>query len=317
MNINRLGLSDNRRLAAILHCEPELLQTIVQHKPRYYGSFFLDKADGKTQREITPPLKPLLAIQHNIKEYFKTRLVWTQAIHGGVPKRSIITNAQPHINKFQVVNLDISQFFPSVKPAFVKSALERAGCATSVASLLTELVTYKGGLPQGSPTSPIIGNLALEKMDADFMALCRKPGFAYTRYVDDITISGDIDMNSRRQGFIDVIRRAGYEVAAHKIHFTNRNEPQIVTGLVVNDRLRPSKPFIHKLKRTIRDCWPEHYGLDVIAVANGMSKRELLQMLCGRMHHVKSVDRALGREIRGLMVNIFAKSPQVNHVSIL
>ena len=313
--MNRLGLSDNRRLAAILDCEPELLQTIIRNKSQYYGSFFRDKDDG-TKREITPPFKPLLAIQHNIKEYLKTKLAWTQVVHGGVPKRSIVTNARPHVNKVQVVNLDISKFFPSVKPVFVQSALERAGCAVPVASLLMELVTYKDGLPQGSPTSTIIGNLVLEPMDSKFMAFCRKHGFIYTRYVDDVTISGNVDMRPCRQGLIDIIRRAGYIVSDHKVQFTNRDNPQVVTGLVVNDRLRPTKDFLQELRGTIRRCWPENEGLSNVAAETGLLPHELLRKLRGRVSHVKSVDRASGRKIRGLMVKIFDKSQRIKYVPV-
>lgn len=316
MNINRLGLSDIQCLAELLGCDPALLQTITSNKPRYYGSFFRKKADGG-KREITPPREPLLFIQRRLKHHFNSKLKWTHVVHGGVADRSTISNALPHVGKHQVVNLDISSFFPSVKPECIRLALVRAGCAAAVAPLLSELVSYKDGLPQGSPTSTIIGNLVLEPMDSDFMALCGKHGFVYTRYVDDITISGNIDINPWRQGLIDIVRRAGFDVAAKKIRFSNHSDRQVVTGLVVNTKLRPTKDYISELRGTIRRCWPENEGLAQVADENGLQPGEMLRMLRGQVGYVKSVDKPLGRGIRGLMVKILKKPTEVKSVSIL
>lgn len=315
MNNDRLGLSNIPSLTKLLGHDLELLQEIIANKPKYYGSFFRTKANGN-KREITPPRGKLLAIQYSLKRFFNSKLVWTKVVHGGIANRSIATNATPHIRKRQVVNIDISSFFPSVTPAYVQTALLRAGCSVEVAPLLTELLTYKNGLPQGSPTSTIIGNLVLEPMDSDFMALCKKKGLVYTRYVDDVTISGGIDMRPMRGAFIDIVRHAGFTVAEDKLKFTDCCDRQVVTGLVVNNRLRPTKEYLAKLKRTIRRCWPESEGLYTVALEYGLFPGEFLSMLKGQVGFVKSVDCALGRNIKSLMVKI-EKTPRRPSVSLL
>ncbi len=315
MNNERLELSDIPSLTKLLGHDLESLQEIVENKSKHYGSFFRKKANG-SKREITPPRGKLLAIQYSLKRFFNSKFVWTKVIHGGIADRSIITNATPHIGQRQVVNLDISSFFPNVKPILGQDALIRAGCSSTVAPILTELLTYKNGLPQGSPTSTIIGNLVLEPMDSDFMALCKKKGLIYTRYVDDITISGGIDMRPMRGSFIDIVQRSKFSVSLDKLKFTDRCDRQVVTGLVVNDRLRPTKEYLAKLKRTIRRCWPENEGLYNVALEYGLFPWEFLGMLKGQAGFVKSVDCALGRSIKSLMAKI-EKTPRRRNVSIL
>jgi RNA-directed DNA polymerase len=203
-----------------------------------------------------------------------------------------------------VANLDISNFFPSTKPAQIESALQRAGCSHEVAELFAGLTTFRNGLPQGSATSMILSNLVLEPMDSRYLRLCRRHSLTYTRYVDDITISGDIDLNPLRGAFIEIIKSAGFEVQTAKVHIVPRSEPQIVTGLVVNDRLRPTSEFLSELKRTIRRCWRGSEEIAAAADEEGLEPHELLLRLHGKANHVRSVDRKLGREIRALFTGI-------------
>lgn len=150
----------------------------------------------------------------------------------------------------------------------------------------------------------ILSNLVLEPMDSRFLALCRRHALTYTRYVDDITVSGDIDLNPFRGGFIENVRLAEFEAHPAKIHLVPRSQPQIVTGLVVNDRLRPTSTFLSKLKKTIRRCWEGPEEISAAADEEGLEPHELIRSLHGKVSHVGTVDRKCGREIRALLTRI-------------
>ena len=70
--------------------------------------------------------------------------------------------------------------------------LREYGYSTGVARLLTKLTTRKGLLPQGAPTSTVIANLVLARsVDEPTQMPAERAGTAFTRYVDDFSLSGD------------------------------------------------------------------------------------------------------------------------------
>lgn len=141
-------------------------------------------------------------------------------------------------------------------------------------------------------------------MDSEMMRLCRRHGLGYTRYVDDITVSGGANLHPLRGAFIEIIRSAGFEAHPKKIHIAPRSEPQVVTGLIVNDRLHPTPAFVRELKETIRRCWEGPQEIASAAAEEGLWPKEFLRSLWGRVNHVKSVDKKLGQEIRALCVRL-------------
>jgi RNA-directed DNA polymerase len=279
------------------------LKTIIDNKPEYYTSFKRQKKDG-TFREITPPIKFLKVIQRRIKNHLESHLEWSSVVHGGIKDRSVVTNAKPHIGKRWVANLDISKFFPSTTKQMIENALMRCGIDKAAAGVLAELTTFKDSLPQGCPTSSLLGNLCLEPMDSKYMAFCRKYGFAYTRFVDDITVSGNKELKPFRGTFIGFIADAGYQVAPHKIFFKGAHEQQLVTGLIVNQTLKPSPDFMRGLKKTLRQCWPENGGPEPVCTELGISIQELRMMLRGKIEFVFSIRKAEGRTLRAYLAGI-------------
>lgn len=314
MNTTSLSaLSSAEKVSTISGKSVHELFEIISDKESHYSYFEKVKPDGSC-RVITPPKHELMAIQHYIKTYLSDRIHWSTSVHGGIKGKSIITNAKPHVGKYMVANLDIRNFFPSTKRSRIYEALVRNGCAEEAANLITELTTYKGCLPLGSPTSTLLANLVFQPADKQFQRFCRRRKLRYTRYVDDITISGDYNSKPFKGTFLQFIEQESYEIAEEKVQFCGRNRRQIVTGIIVNDRLRPAPCFIRDLKFMIRECWPEAGGPYLVAVENGWMVAELRQKLWGRINFVRSVDRKLGREIRALMVRIdWRRYAQVNN----
>lgn len=58
-----------------------------------------------------------------------------------------------------------------------------------MATVMAQLVCYKGVLPQGAPTSPIVSNLICNILDIRILNLVKKYRMNYTRYADDMTFS--------------------------------------------------------------------------------------------------------------------------------
>ena len=115
------------------------------------------------------------------------------------------------------------------------------------------LVTLKGGLPQGAPTSPRLSNLVNFGLDVRLERMAEYRDACYTRYADDITFSHERDGSVCPRGTIDLARQIlrvhGYTAHGRaKTSIRRRHQRQDVTGLVVNDGVRLPR----KLRRRLR-----------------------------------------------------------------
>ena len=63
----------------------------------------------------------------------------------------------------------------------------------SIRVLLTMLCYYKDSLPQCAPTSPAITDIIMYDFDEIVGEFCNAKNIAYTRYCDDMTLSGDFN----------------------------------------------------------------------------------------------------------------------------
>ena len=95
------------------------------------------------------------------------------------------TNAMVHAGSKCVVKLDLVSFFPSVTCAMVYASWEtQFGFGPPITPVLTRLTTHKGHLPQGSPTSGYLANLALIPCIPQIRAVVESLGCTVSFYVE-------------------------------------------------------------------------------------------------------------------------------------
>jgi retron-type reverse transcriptase len=235
----------------------------------HYVKFQVPKKSGG-MRTLAAPHKKLKATQHWVLANVVNKLPTTDAAHGFVAGRGIVTNATPHVSKTVVVNLDLSDFFPTITFHRVRAVFERYGYSGSVSSVLALLctecpratVTYAGtkyeaatgprGLPQGAPTSPGLSNQVARKLDKRLLGVATKLGLTYTRYADDITFSGGPELGERIGWLLakvrNIAREEGFAVNEKKTRVMRRSAAQTVTGVVVNDKTSVSREELRRLR---------------------------------------------------------------------
>jgi len=201
-------------------------------------------------------------------------------VQGGVSGRSPKSNAEKHIGARVLVTVDVKKFYDNVDHRAVFRTLREFGYSTAVAGLLTKLTTRRGLLPQGAPTSNVIANLVLTRpVDVPTRAEAEKTTTRFTRFVDDIALSGDNP--SAHIG--DVARRlssCGLSIhRGEKLRIRPRSMPQKITGLNINSG-RPTVPRQYRDK--VRS---EIHGLATIS--DPAKRAEAARKISGRIAYLR------------------------------
>jgi retron-type reverse transcriptase len=152
----------------------------------------------------------------------------------------------------------------------------------------------KDVLPQGSPASPALSNLVSLKLDKRLSRLAETIGADYTRYADDITLSG----NENITNYVDLVRKIiseeGYEINEDKFRLQYSFQRQEVTGLVVNTKVSVSEKLISEIENAIYYC--NKYGVVDHMVRMRIDKGFYKEHLYGIAYFVKMIDKAKGEK---------------------
>ena len=242
-----------RRLAELLGASSQRLKEIAENIDSHYTEVLLWQTPSKL-RVLRIPSPELKEIQRAIKRHILDRYDLGPSAHGGVKGRSPVSNARCHLNRPCVVNLDVKTFFEDVRHYMVLRLFrQELGFGRDVARLLTRLTTLDAQLPQGAPTSTAVANLLLRGVDETIERQARRKGVSYSRFVDDVTLSGD-DPRPLINTVARVLSTKRLHIHRQKPKFTSKiklsvksaRAPQEVTGLVVNS---PRGPSVSKKRR--------------------------------------------------------------------
>ena len=232
-----------KRLAFILGLNYQALLNLVKNVNIYYREKKKPKTDcngmpilknGKKQYRIMYPSNGLLKqTQKMIKCKILRKLSYPIFIQGGIEKRSNISNAKLHQGKKFHFCTDIKQFFPSINNKMVYSMFVDLGFSPDVSRILTILTTYKGELPQGTPTSSHIANLVFQRIDNLILGVCKENGITYTRFIDDLSLSSSKDFKSVSLQLLEQVRQNGFKLNNGKTFY--KVGPTLVTGVWVRN----------------------------------------------------------------------------------
>lgn len=226
-----------------------------------YSKFEIPKKNGKA-RVIYAPNKKLKYIQrgiaYNLCLYMRNsgNISKDNISHGFNKGLSFITNADVHKNRKYILNYDLRDFFDQFNYGRVLGFFEKNRdfqYPRELAVLMSQLVCYKGKLPQGAPTSPVISNLIFNIVDLRILKLARKYKLNYTRYADDLTFStNDKKIVDRYDKFTieltNLITKSGFFINDKKTSFYYYSSNQEVTGLTVNKKVRVNRTYYVKTR---------------------------------------------------------------------
>lgn len=188
---------------------------------------------------------------------------------GFVLNRGIRDHAAAHVGREYVIRIDIKDFFPTVEPNHLyytwqrmedfsqeemdvrtKSSVDLStlpdvvppGGLIQLAFIRDEKDPGRKCLPQGSPLSPYLANIAFKPIDFKIKKMLKHwaPNDArYTRYADDLILSSD------KKGIIpmakpirSILKDHGFRENHKKFRVMRKKSGrQAITGVVVNEKL--------------------------------------------------------------------------------
>jgi retron-type reverse transcriptase len=234
-----------------------------------------------------------------------------------VKSRSIITNANQHIYRRFVLNIDLENFFGTINFGRVRGLLATYpyNMPKKLATVIAHICCYKKVLPQGAPTSPIISNMICRKMDSELRRLAQRSNCRYTRYADDITFSCNsrhfppeiahftYSIEKKRRVTIgDELRKIiifnGFTINNDKSRLQTRGDRQEVTGLVTNKKLNINRRFIRNIRAMLyswkaeglQNATERHYIQHSQKHLSNIKKpTDIEQILRGRIEFIRSV----------------------------
>jgi hypothetical protein len=313
--LSRYGLpvwQTEAALAAALDVELKTLRSFSTHSAKdrcsHYVTFAIPKRSGG-ERLIMAPKTRLKRLQRQLNALLVTKLPVSEYAHGFRTRRSVRTNAEPHVGKDVILRLDITDFFGSIHFGRVRGMLIALGygypVASALAALMTEAVRQPvvvgeirffppvgpRACPQGAPTSPGLSNALVVKMDRRLAGLARRYGFAYTRYADDLTFSGNdiAGAHALRLLATRVLEEEGFTVNARKTQLKRSGSRQTVTGVVVNDVLGLSRQARRRLRAAIHQYLKAHAG--------GTADPALLARLDGKVAYLSMLNAGQARRL--------------------
>jgi RNA-directed DNA polymerase len=238
-------------MAGLLGRRSDYLASVCAAPESFYRQFKIKKRSGGF-REISAPHTSLRQCQKWISDHILSSLCskLPPCVTAYRDSFSILNHTLPHVGKNEVVLLDIKNFFPSITKRRVIGFFSSLGYNLEVSIALASICCLHNSLPQGSPASPSISNLLCSTMDRRIIAISRRFRLRYSRYADDICISGKVIPNAGLEMIKKAVIDSGFIINSDKTRrFSPACDAKLVTGVLVGlDGIRLPK----SMKRNLR-----------------------------------------------------------------
>ena len=255
-----------------------------------YRTFQIPKKDG-TQRTIHAPCRKLKKIQKqlsdNLLEIYEELHDKRKDVVGFRLHHCCVEGANRHLHRLHVVNVDLEDFFtqitfPRVRGLFMAEPFK---LPPEVATVLAQICTFVPPedksdsakkekalpyLPQGAPTSPVVSNFILSRLDHQLHGFAQNNKIYYSRYADDLTFSTNSSFGFKSIGRMTakgfelsntlrkiIVDDNHFKINEEKIRCYEKNKRQVVTGLTVNEKANVSRRYLSQLRAMLHD-WGIH-----------------------------------------------------------
>lgn len=237
-------------LSTLFGVRPSFIFHLVRKPEKNYRAFKIKT--GKKSRQIHSPRVGLKLIQKWYAEHISAAKSFPPQVHGFIPgKNGVIESAKTHCNSKWVLSIDLRDFFGQVTRERLLPQLAEIGFSEKASELILSLCLFKNKLPQGSPASPVLSNIAFEPTDKLIIEAIIERSIRYTRYADDLVFSGTTDEppEGLLEEIIRILHTNGWVIADEKTKLAKLPHRLKVHGLLVhNDTPRLTKGYRNRIR---------------------------------------------------------------------
>jgi len=295
----------------------ELSKAGLKYNPNYQ-TFFIPKAKSKPGhtkwRRIDAPEDELMQCLSTLKGIFEVLMdgcYYHTSAYAYVNNRCAKDAAERHAKNRSnwFLKTDFSNFFGNTTPDFVMKMFSEVYPFSEIVKIprgktalknCLNLCFLNGGLPQGTPMSPIITNIMMIPIDHKLSNGLKnktvvspnghESSFLYTRYADDIQVSNRIKFDHRE--IVSAINatleyyEAPFRLNNEKTRFGSNAGENWMLGVMVNQDHHVTVG--HKRKKRLKATLASY----VLDRKNGdMWSLEDIQQLQGEISYCKSVEK--------------------------
>lgn len=248
------------------------------------------------ERLLEIPRPRLRVIQRAILDDILSAIAPHEAALGFRRGSSAIEHASLHTGQRVLIRLDLEDFFAATPAGRVFGIFRAAGYPEEVARTLTAITTRRASpcaqrrardrhaelsgdgaallrqsecwraarrlatahLPQGSPSSPALANLAAFRLDVRLGALAARIGARYSRYADDLAFSGDERLTRSAERLVAriaaIVIEEGYRPRFRKTRIERAGARQTLVGLTVNAAPAVPRAERERLRAILTNC---------------------------------------------------------------
>ena len=233
-------IQSKRRLCQILNVPLSALKGLMDDEKNYHTfeiEEFVNELTGKRKKARTASvpnfwLKRLHSRVHNLL----STIVAPLYAHGSIKNRSYVTNALFHVGADEVLTMDLRDFFRSVKRHHVYFFFrDKLRCSPDVAGVLSNLLTYQGALPVGSPVSALLAMWVCHNMFERLSQLASDYQLKFSTFIDDLTFSGE-SIPGRYEAMVErICIQFGLSIREDKTFMYRKGRPATVTGVIIHE----------------------------------------------------------------------------------
>ena len=221
-------------------------------------------------------------------------------VHSFTKGKNTLTTVQAHSGNNYFFLTDIKNFYPNIKADDVLRLMKRDSHLVPILDIeayidrLTSMMTFGGSIPIGFPTSPQLSNAFLFEFDCAVKSHCKDNGLIYTRYADDIVISGKsfdelAELKTNVQILLEKYASPNLLLKEEKTHITHLGNKVKILGLLVlpNGQITLDAKYKKKLELLLHFYTTDEdkYKSFLEEEFKGSEKS-----LFGLLHYAKTVD---------------------------